>query len=164
MKTLLLIRHAKSSWGDPQQNDFDRPLNERGLNDAPMMAKRLLKRKINPDVFISSPAKRAKKTCGLFMAECGASQEQMILQSELYLAQPETFSAIIQKIDNRYNQAAIFSHNNGITEFVNQLTDVTIDNMPTCSVVAIQINCKSWAEFEKAEKEFLFFDYPRLAS
>ncbi len=164
MKTLLLIRHAKSSWDDPTQNDFDRPLNTRGLKDAPMMAKRLVEKKVKIDAFISSPASRAKKTCALFMATFGADNNSMILQSQLYLATPPVFFEAISKLDSSIEHAAIFSHNNGITDFVNQLSHIKVDNMPTCSVYAIKLDVKSWADFKKAQKEFWFFDYPKLVS
>ncbi|MEQ1797824.1 MAG: histidine phosphatase family protein [Lacibacter sp.] len=162
MKTLLLVRHAKSSWEEPGQKDFDRPLNERGLKDAPMMAKRLLARKVKVDVFISSTAKRAKKTCELFMKEFDADPDTMVPQPKLYLAEPDAFIEVIRKIDEAVDHAIIFSHNNGITDFANQVTTARIDDMPTCSVFAIKFKTKSWADFEQAEKEFWFFDYPKL--
>ncbi|MBY0476233.1 MAG: histidine phosphatase family protein [Chitinophagaceae bacterium] len=164
MKTLLLIRHAKSSWDDPTQNDFDRPLNARGVKDAPMMAQRLMDKKIKIDAFISSPAKRAKKTCALFMDAFRAAENEMILQSQLYLAEPVVFFDTISKIDAGVQHAAIFSHNNGITEFANQLSTARIDNMPTCSVFAVKADIENWADFKKAKKEFWFFDYPKLGS
>ncbi len=163
MKTLVLVRHAKSSWADSGQKDFDRPLNERGLKDAPMMAKRLLARKVKIDVFISSTAKRARKTCELFMKEFGADPDKMILQSKLYLAEPNAFREVIQKIDETVDHAVIFSHNNGITGFANQLTSARVDDMPTCSVFAVKIKSNNWTDFEQAEKEFWFFDYPKLS-
>jgi len=104
MKTLLLIRHAKSSWDDAQQNDFDRPLNARGLKDAPMMADRLLDRKVKIDAFISSPAKRARQTCGLFMQAFKKEESEMILQSQLYLAQPDVFFNSIQQLSPGFCQ------------------------------------------------------------
>jgi len=162
MKTLLLIRHAKSSWDDPSQNDFDRPLNTRGLKDAPMMAKRLLEKKVKIDAFISSPANRAKKTCALFMETFGTNENSMILQSQLYLATPSVFFETISKLDSSIEHAAIFSHNSGITEFANHLSHLKVDNMPTCSVYAIKMEGKSWTDFKKNPKEFWFFDYPKL--
>ena len=162
MKTLLLIRHAKSSWDDPTQNDFDRPLNTRGLKDAPMMAKRLRDKKIKIDAFISSPANRAKKTCTLFMETFGTDDNRLILQSQLYLATPVVFFETISKFDSSIEHAAIFSHNSGITEFANHLTHIKIDNMPTCSVFAVKVDVRSWTDFKKAQKEFWFFDYPKL--
>ena len=162
MKTLLLIRHAKSSWEDAQQNDFDRPLNARGLKDAPMIADRLLERKIKIDAFISSPAKRAKQTCELFMHAFNKDAESMILQSQLYLAGPEVFLQTIKELPAGISHAAIFSHNNGITEFANTLSATHIDNMPTCSVFAVHAPIEHWSDFAKAKKEFWFFDYPKL--
>lgn len=162
MKSLLLIRHAKSSWDNPMQNDFDRPLNARGLKDAPMVAERLLERKVKIDAFISSPAKRAKQTCELFMQVFKKDPGSMILQSQLYLAQPEVFLQTIKQLPADISHAAIFSHNNGITEFANTLTDTQVDNMPTCSVFAVHAPIEHWSDFTKAKKEFWFFDYPKL--
>jgi len=164
MKSLLLIRHAKSSWDNPMQNDFDRPLNARGIKDAPKMAERLLKRKIKIDVFISSPAVRAKQTCSFFMQVYKADESNMQLQSQLYLAEPEVFLKTIEHISDTNSCAAIFSHNDGITEFANTLTNTRIDNMPTCSVFAVKADIVNWKDFAKAKKEYWFFDYPKLES
>jgi phosphohistidine phosphatase len=161
LKNLLLIRHAKSSWDDPAQEDFERTLNERGKKDAPLMAKRLLERKIRIDAFISSPAKRAKKTAELFAEEYGSNKNKIILHSELYLAASPVFHEIISSLDEDIHHAAIFSHNPGITDFVNELTAVRVDNMPTCAVYAITVEIIHWKDFNKAKKNFLFFDYPK---
>ncbi len=161
MKTLLIIRHAKSDqrfFG----NDFERPLNERGKADAPVMAQRLLDKKIVIDAFISSPAKRAKKTAELFCTTCNRLSEEIIFVTPLYHAPSEVFYEVIQHIDDNINTAAIFSHNPGITDFVNSLTNARVDNMPTCGVFAIKTNIPNWAGFTTAEKEFLFFDYPKM--
>ncbi len=164
MKSLLLIRHAKSSWDNPTQNDFDRPLNARGLNDAPMMAQRLLDRKVKIDAFFSSPAVRAKQTCSLFMEVYNIDKTAIQLQSQLYLAAPDVFMQTITNIPDSVSSAAIFSHNNGISEFVNTLTNTTIDDMPTCSVFGVKAGIETWKDFAKAKKEFWFFDYPKLVS
>lgn len=164
MKTLLLIRHAKSSWADAGMNDYDRPLNERGKTDAPAMAERLLKRNIAIDAFISSTAKRARKTCLYFMEVYKRNKEEMITKQELYLAPSETFHECIEVLDDQFSNIALFGHNNGITDFANMLTDARVDNMPTCSVFAVKANCKSWKEFKQAKKEFWFFDYPKNTS
>lgn len=162
MKSLLLIRHAKSSWDNPTQNDFDRPLNARGLKDAPVMAQRLLDRKVKIDAFFSSPAVRAKQTCLLFMDAFKRDEAALHLQSQLYLATAEVFMQSVTNIPDTVSSAAIFSHNNGITEFANTLTDTIIDDMPTCSVFAVKTDAASWKDFDKAKKEFWFFDYPKL--
>ena len=162
MKKLFIIRHAKSSWGDFSLPDFERPLNERGKTDAPEMAKRLLAKKITIDAFVSSPAKRAKKTCKLFCREYNINEENIIVIESLYNAYPETFFEVIAALDNKYDHVAIFSHNPGITDFVNRLCkDVQIDDMPTCGIFAIEANMDHWINFKEVEKKFLFFDYPK---
>lgn len=162
MKTLYIVRHAKSSWGDFTLPDFERPLNDRGKNDAPMMAKRLLKRNVQIDAFISSPAKRALKTCKLFCKEFEFPEEKIVKVDVLYHAPRETFYEVIEKIDDRYKRAAIFSHNPGITDFVNSLSqELRIDNMPTCAVLALSADVNQWEDFRKGSKTILFFDYPK---
>jgi phosphohistidine phosphatase len=164
MKTLLIIRHAKSSWELTAVSDFDRPLNDRGKHDAPEMAKRLLKEKISIDAFISSPAKRAKKTAQLFIQEFHRSKDEIIYIPELYNASISVFYEVATNLDDAYNSAAIFSHNPGVTEFVNSLTTYKIDDMPTCGIFAVKIHCDTWHDFEKASKEFWFFNFPKMKS
>ena len=161
MKTLLLIRHAKSSWNDVVLSDFDRPLNERGKEDAPQMAKRMLDKKILPDLFISSPAKRAKKTASIFMEVYNENKKNLVLIPSLYEASVVNFYNAIKIVDDKYNNIALFSHNPGITEFANSLIDNKIDNIPTCGVFAVSIKTKKWNEIQNADKEFLFFDFPK---
>ena len=161
MKAVLVVRHAKSSWENFGVPDFDRPLNERGKTDGPEMAKRLLSKKIAIDTFISSPAKRAKKTAALFAAEYHIEKEQIVLVPELYHASSETFYETIAKAPDASGNIALFSHNPGITDFVNGLTHIKIDNMPTCSVFAVKADIPSWKDFKKAEKQFWFYDYPK---
>ena len=164
MKILLLIRHAKSSWDDASISDFDRPLNGRGKRDAPVMAHRLLEKKIKIDAFISSPAKRARKTATIFSNEYKGGKDRVILKSELYLAGEEAFYGVISKMDNKYESIAIFSHNPGLTDFANQLTDTRTDNIPTSGIFAVKADCKKWREFKMAKKEFMFLDYPKTGS
>lgn len=160
-----MVRHAKSSWGDFTTPDFERPLNERGKKDAPEMAKRLLEKKTAIDVFISSPAKRAKSTCKAFCKVFDRNKDEIVFIDELYHASVETFNKTVSKIDDRFGSAAIFSHNPGITDFVNSLVaNVHIDNMPTCAVFAVVAEVDKWSDFLKAAKKFLFVDYPKLGS
>lgn len=162
MKILYVIRHAKSSWENFTVPDRERPLNDRGKKDAPEMANRLIERKIKIDAFVSSPAKRAKKTAKLFSKELGEKEEKIILVEDLYEASAETFFQVVADLDDKYHSVALFSHNPGITDFVNQLCQhVKIDNMPTAAVFAVEAETKHWNEFKSAEKKFLFFDYPK---
>ena len=161
MKYLLLVRHAKSTWDDFSIKDFDRPLNDRGKKDAPMMAKRLLKKDIKIDAFISSPAKRARKTAEAFVKEYKSEKNEVIFFEELYMAGQSSFETVIKNTADSYNTIAVFSHNEGITHFANTLTDKKTDNIPTCGVFAVKIKSKHWKDFVDAKKEFWFFDYPK---
>lgn len=161
-RSLLLIRHAKSSWDDLSQKDFDRPLNDRGKKDAPIMAKHLHEEKdVKLDAIISSMAKRAFSTAKFFADEFDIKKKHIIEKQELYEASVEDFYNAVASIDDEYDAVALFSHNPGITAFVNQLTNIHIDDMPTCAVFALHIKTKSWKDFRSAEKEFWFFDYPK---
>jgi len=161
-KTLLIIRHAKSSWEWNTLNDFERPLNERGKKDAPMMAERLKTKNILIDAFVSSPAKRARITAEYFAETYHQKKDDIILISKLYHASLATFFEVVNELNDDWSSVAIFSHNPGITEFVNQLVDsVCIDNMPTCGIFAISIKAASWKHFKDAHKEFLLFYYPK---
>ena len=165
MKQLIIIRHAKSSWEASIPRDFDRPLNSRGLKDAPAMAKKILERKVAIDAFISSTAKRALTTATFFYDEykkSGYKTQGIIGVPELYMASPSAFENTIIETDNKFKTIALFSHNPGITEFANTLTSTKIDEMPTCSVFAIKIETDKWSDVLRAEKSFWFFDYPKM--
>ncbi len=165
MKRLYMVRHAKSCWGDFTTPDFDRPLNDRGKRDAPEMAKRLLDKNAAIDVFISSPAKRAKSTCKEFCKVYNKDKDKIVFIDELYHASVETFNKVVSAIDDRFGSAAVFSHNPGITDFVNSLVNtVQIDNMPTCAIFAVEIETAHWKDLLSANKKILFVDYPKLGS
>lgn len=162
MKTLLLIRHAKSSWNDPDVDDFDRPLNKRGKENAPEMAQRMVTRSIVPELLIASPAKRTRNTARLMAKEWHYDKDAILLEDELYLCYASTFLKIVSKIDDDIDTVAIFAHNPGITDFANYLTqEIRIDNIPTSGIFAVKANIDSWKEFDRAAKNFLFFDYPK---
>jgi phosphohistidine phosphatase len=161
MKTLLLVRHAKSSWANEGQDDFDRPLNDRGKSDAPQMAKRVLAKIPAPDLFISSPAKRALKTAALFAEVFGIPKSAISLHDALYLAPASTIYQTVALLPDDKDKVLLFAHNPGITEAANMLSGVRIDNMPTCGVFGVAAAVDSWKAFGAAEKKFLFFDYPK---
>ena len=163
MKTLLIIRHAKSGWDDASLSDFDRTLTDRGKSDAAMMAKRIKKSLIEIDAFVSSPAKRAKKTAKIFMKEYEKDEKHLSLVPSLYEALVKDFYDVVENLDDKNNSVALFSHNPGVTEFINSLECSPIYNMPACAVFALKIKTKHWKEFSEAKKEFLFFDYPKAS-
>jgi phosphohistidine phosphatase len=161
VKTLLLIRHAKSSWDDPGLSDYERPLNERGKKDAPAMAERLYERGIKVDAFVTSPARRARKTAEQFAKQYKKEKNDLQLKTELYMAGDDTFYNVISRLNDDDDCVALFSHNPGLTDFANELTDARIDNIPTCGIFAVSIDAKKWNKFREAKKKFLFFDYPK---
>jgi phosphohistidine phosphatase len=160
MKSLLLVRHAKSSW-DLDVDDFDRPLNHRGKHDAPAMAKRLQKKDIKIDAIVSSPAKRALATAACFADEYNIKEKDIIAIPSLYEPTVGAFYDAIKELDDDLKRVAIFSHNPGITNFANSLGVATVDDMPTCAVFAVKADIKKWEDFAEAKKEFWFFDYPK---
>jgi phosphohistidine phosphatase len=121
----------------------------------------MLERKAKIDVFISSPAKRALKTARIFANAYGRDDDDIVIHQELYLPAAPVFFDIIGALDDEYRSAAIFSHNNGITEFANMLGVALIDNIPTCGIFAVSANTETWSAFRDSKKEFLFFDYPK---
>ncbi|MBD0279245.1 MAG: histidine phosphatase family protein [Flavisolibacter sp.] len=161
MKTLIVVRHAKSSWNEPGLDDRERPLNERGKKDAPRMAKRLKEKDIAIELFVSSPAKRARQTARCFVDEFDVRKKEIVLEEKLYGAAPESFYDVIAALPDKCDTVALFAHNPGITDFVNTLTNVHVDNMPTCAVFAVHADTDKWVSFKETDKSFLFFDYPK---
>jgi phosphohistidine phosphatase len=161
MKQIFLIRHAKSSWNDSSVRDIDRPLNDRGREDAPDMARRLKKRDIKIDRLVSSPAKRAKQTAKLFAEELGIDKDDVLIVPDLYEANENDFLRTILGLKDKWNSVAIFSHNPGILAFAGALTTTELTDMPTCAIFGARVDTEEWKEFPSARKEFLFFDYPK---
>lgn len=161
MKTVFLIRHAKSSWQEPGLTDFERPLNERGRRDAPAMAERLKRRGARIGHIVSSPAVRALRTAEAFADAFGIRRDDIERDRELYLASPERFPTVIAGLDDARDHVAIVGHNEGITDFANGLGVARIDDMPTCSVFAVTAEAGSWRDFMESKKTLLFFERPK---
>jgi phosphohistidine phosphatase len=161
MKILYLVRHAKSSWADPGQPDFDRPLNERGKKDAPQMGKRLNKKKILPDLLLSSPARRALATCKKIARELGYDEARIQTNRRLYHADSETLLDVIQQLNDSVKEAMLFGHNPGLTDFVNKVMHANLANLPTCGVVAARFITQNWANADSTTCELLFVDFPK---
>src|SRR5450432_502829 len=160
MNTLLLVRHAKSSHPFGLSSDFDRPLNDRGFREAAEMGKKLFKNKTQIELFVSSPALRAKTTAELFADEYGRKMKEILFVPSLYNAGPEDFSDSIRGTGDEYHHIALFSHNPGITDYASSLIENHFTQMPTCSVFSVSAEIDSWKDFAKSEKRFLFFFKP----
>jgi len=161
MKTLYLARHAKSYWKDQSIPDFDRPLNNRGKRDAPFMGKVLNDKKIKPNLIISSPAKRTKKTAMEIAAKIGYPEKKILFNEDLYEASSNVLIKVLKKVDEKYDSVMIFGHNPGLTMLNNHISNHYIDNIPTCGIVALQFD-KKWSELDKNSCKLLNFEYPKL--
>ncbi len=164
MKTLFLIRHAKSSWDNLDLADIDRPLNDRGKRDAVRMGKRLKEKGIHPELLITSPAKRAHSTCKRIAEALGCSLTQIIKEHTLYHAAPEQILTVLHTLKNNMDTVFAFGHNPGITDFANLANanqSRIIDNVPTCGVVAFQFATSDWKEVGFKKGKLLFYDYPK---
>ena len=161
-RRLFMIRHAKSSWVNPLQSDFDRPLNDRGEHDAPMMGKRLKDLGIIPDLIISSTAKRAQQTAKKIAKETGYDTGAIKWYEKLYHCIPAVFDEVLDELGDDIKTVFIVGHNPGITDFVNDLSDMFhTDNMPTCAVVGAEMELDEWNGFRRAEKKVILFEYPK---
>jgi phosphohistidine phosphatase len=161
MKTLLLIRHAKSDWKHLELSDFDRPLNQRGLHDAPLMAKRLQQRGIRPDCIISSPAIRALTTAQLFADGLKIGRDIIKTNPQLYMAQLPTAIETIHDLNNDWQTALLVGHNPYMTELANFLSNCYVENIPTCGIFCIQLTVDSWSDVTERAGKLMFFDYPK---
>ncbi len=161
MKSLYLIRHAKSSWDNPGLNDLERPLNKRGKQNAPMMGKLLNKLGVLPDLIISSPAKRAISTAKRIALETGYPESNISSNKLLYMAGVNDFIEVIMNTGDKINKLMIFSHNYGITDFANYISESNIENIPTCGVVKIDFDFDSWNKIKKEKGKLVFFEYPK---
>jgi len=160
MKTLILIRHAKSDWSHAGLQDYDRPLNNRGCADAPEMGRRLANRNLIPDLFIASTAKRAQLSALLMAEAMGYAEEKIDWRKELYLASPPTILNLISHTPLHVSCLALLAHNPDITELAEQLSGQYIGNIPTAGSVALTADIEDWACVNTHWKLNLF-DYPK---
>ena len=161
MKTLYLLRHAKSSPATPILKDFERSLSGRGLEDIALMAKMFNERHLSVQSIISSSAKRANHTATLMAEMIGLSIEDVMFQPELYLAGVSVFLRITSLLDDRCEAAMLVGHNPTITEFANRMTNGSIDSMPTCSLVKMSLPISCWSDVELGQGTSMKFEYPK---
>ncbi|MEY4931219.1 MAG: hypothetical protein RI909_1943 [Bacteroidota bacterium] len=165
MKTLYVIRHAKSSWDDPDLGDFDRPLNKRGKKDAPNMARRLKEKRVTPDFMISSPAARAFDTCKEFAKILDYDKDKIKTDQRLYHADEDQILTVIRDLKDRVRDdeeiVLLFGHNPGLTEFANALTNESIENIPTCGIVKCHLKIERWKDVTFGCGALNFFDFPK---
>ena len=165
MKRLTLVRHSKSDWSLPGQQDWDRALNKRGQRDAPEMARRLRARKLKPDAILSSPAVRALATATIMARELKVAPSIVRQDERLYLAGPADMLTVIRELGGDARHLMVFGHNPGITEFANRLSaGDRIDNMPTSAVFTATFAIADWSELDWGSGQDAQFDYPKNLS
>ena len=164
MKSLYLVRHAKSSWDFPKLADIDRPLNHRGEKNAPEMGERLKKQGILPDLLISSPAKRAYTTAVEIAKKIGYPMESIQKSMKIYHSGEDELLKVLKNQDNDRKSVMLFGHNPGFTWFANSLAGVDIDNIPTAGIVAIDFEVNDWTDVDFEIGKLVFFDYPKKKS
>lgn len=164
MKTLTILRHAKSSWSDASLSDHDRPLNRRGERDAPIMAERLRHAGIRPSLIISSPAVRAWTTARAIAKEISYPVEFLQREKELYHAGLSRLLRILAEQDDGFNSILMVGHNPGLTEFANFMVPGLTDNIPTCGFVSVTAASNDWIFDDGSEFELAVYDYPKRIS
>jgi phosphohistidine phosphatase len=152
MKTLLLMRHAKSSWKESNIPDHDRPLNRRGRHDAPLMGKLLRDQKMNLDLILSSTALRAETTAKL-IAKAAKYNGRIILDKMIYNAQPGDLLIIVSNCSDKYNCILLVGHNPTVEETAQMITNTPEITMATCSIAHLTLSIDTWADL-KEKKTF----------
>lgn len=150
MKTLLILRHAKSSWGDPALADIDRPLNKRGKRDAPRMGRLLRSEDLVPDLILASPARRAQKTAEAVADESGYAGE-IATQPDFYPGDPEAYLQALRALPDEYQRVMVVGHNPGLEELVDALAGESVA-LPTAALAQISLPVEHWSEVEEASE------------
>ncbi len=162
MKTIILVRHAKSSWKNASLDDFDRPLNKRGKMNAPFMGEKLQERRIMPDLMLSSPAKRARKTAVAVAQAIGYPKKKIVFDEKIYHAGAWYLFEMVRNLDDDYETIMLFGHNPGFNDFADMLLKKNpVDNIPTTGVYGIKFNVDHWKNVCEEQGESVFYDYPK---
>jgi phosphohistidine phosphatase len=160
MKTLFLIRHAKSSWDDAALADKDRPLNDRGKRDAPKVGERLAKAGAKPDLILSSSAKRALATAKIIARKLGYKRKNIVVDDRLYAVESEVLLDVIRRLDDGARCVMLFGHNPELTELAHRFSS-KISHLPTCAVAEFTFDVKSWKRIGEVSPSTVAVGFPR---
>jgi phosphohistidine phosphatase len=161
MKTLTLLRHAKSSWKDSSLMDHDRPLNKRGKRDLPVMGERMQQAGIRPSLILSSTAVRAWTTAKGIAKEISYPVEFLQREQRLYHAGVRRIIEVLNEQDIAFNNIVLVGHNPGLTDFANYLLPDVTDNIPTCGFISLTIDSDDWNLQTKKNADLVVYDYPK---
>ncbi len=161
MKRLTLLRHAKSSGKEPDQNDFDRPLNSRGRHDAPLMGRRLAGRGLQPDLLLASPALRSRLTAAAVAKQLAIDAGCLTFDERIYLATVRELLGLVRAIAEDRQNVLLVGHNPGITDLANYLVGGQLENLPTCGLFSVELQVSTWRQLDRAGSRLVFYDYPK---
>lgn len=161
MRTLYIVRHAKSSWAEHGMRDFDRPLNERGSRNAPFMARLFHARGEPVDLMVSSPANRALTTARYFHKELGLPADALVQEPHIYAAQRSTLLQVLNAFPDRAARIMLFGHNPGLTELIDDLSGTDVGNLPTCGIVRIDLLVEAWSMVSRDTGTLVWSDQPK---
>jgi phosphohistidine phosphatase len=160
-KTLILVRHAKSSWADPHLTDHDRPLNKRGIDDAPKMARRLSKRGERPDAIVTSSALRALETAKVFASKLDVATTGLVVEPKIYGAGVDDLIELVRGFDEGLGSVLLVGHNPTLSELSYRLTGEELGELSTCSVVTLRVASGDWSSVGRQKLELVDLDYPK---
>ena len=160
MKTLVLLRHAKSSWKHADLKDFDRPLKKRGKKDASRMGDVFNDIQLRPELILSSPANRAITTARIAAESLGYDVEKIVEVPALYLESEAKMREQIQAIQDDVDTAVLVGHNPALTDLANSLSGDSLENIPTAGAYAIQFDVASWREVGETKGTRAWFERP----
>ena len=164
MKSLILLRHAKSSWANPSLDDFDRPLNKRGQENAHLIGQSLAAKGECPDIILSSPAKRARKTAHLVALELDLPKTTICLLPDIYEADSKCLLEIVWVFKDIWQSVIMVGHNPGLTDLANNLGSYRLENMVTCGVVKLEFMVSFWKDIEPYSGVVPYYLYPKMIS
>ncbi len=160
-RTLLIIRHGKSSWDNEGLDDFDRPLAERGIRNANEMAQRLLEKGLIPDLICSSPASRALNTALIMSRIWGLETGNLQIHDPIYMAYVPEIEEVVAATEAKISSLAIFGHNPGFTLYANQFLPKPLENLPTAGVVVVTLESEGWDGIGRTHVRGTYVDYPK---
>jgi phosphohistidine phosphatase len=160
MKTLLLVRHAKSSWDEPV-SDIERPLNKRGKKDAPFMAELISKKIEKPDIIFSSQAVRALDTAKYFASAFNYPENEIRVDNIIYHEGASGIISMLKKLDEKITSVMVFGHNPILTYLASMLFGKAFDDVPTCAVICFELEIEAWTQIDDMPATLQFFEYPK---
>jgi phosphohistidine phosphatase len=161
MRTLYICRHAKSDRGPGHASDHDRPLNERGLRNAPFMARLFAERGEPVDLLLSSTALRAVSTASFHAAHLGMADPDIELRAELYLASVQRIMDVLHTIPDHQPRVMLFGHNPGLSQLVEHLAGEGLGDLPTGSIVRVDLHVNEWSAAARGTGTTVWWDHPK---